>query len=201
MGSKEENLTKRKEAKDREAAKKMAEKQKRDVAMAFVEDVKKKGINYIAIRIRDGFIGKELSADGRVLQPYRSRPRGTMVAFKDPDNENILRIGVSYLNNVEDRDIPVAGVAEALKYALMKNDKYVSITLSKPEDKIRSYEFVNEDSYNTMSDNDKELLMFFRIRALCYFYPDLYSHSRGSEKIEYPNYEKIHKNRARVLGK
>lgn len=176
------------------------EKEQKEKATEYVENFRKKGNKYIAIRIRNGFIGKELTADGRILQPYRTKPRGTIVAFKDPENENILRIGISYLNGYKDKDIPIVGIAESIKYALEENKDYVSITLSKPEDKIRSYEFINKDSYDMMSKNDKELLDFFRIRALCYFYPDLYSHSRGSEKIEYPNYEKIHKNIKRVLG-
>ena len=58
----------------------------------------------------------------------------------------------------------------------------------------------NKIFLNSWSKNDRELYEFFKIRALCYFYPDIYSHSRGSDKIEYPNYEKNHKNRQRVLG-
>jgi hypothetical protein len=37
---------------------------------------------------------------------------------------------------------------------------------------------------------------------LAYYYPDVYSHSRGQEgkKVVYENYDEIHKRRAMILG-
>ena len=198
---KEENLTKRKEAQDRLKAKKLVEKQERDIATAYVENFRNgKGNKYVAIRIRDGYIGKEMTKDGRVLQPYRTRPRGTMVAFKDPNKENELRIGISYLHDEMDKDIPIVGIANAIKYAMEEKEECTTFTGSVSTDKVQVFGYINTNIFHTMSQNDKDLYEFFKIRALCYFYPDIYSHSRGTDKIEYPNYEKIHKNRARVLG-
>lgn len=153
------------------------EKIKRDKneALYFVGNFKDK---YISIRIRDGYIGKELDGSGRKLQTERSKPRGTFVAIKG-DNGKVY-IGSSYLSK-KDFDIPIVGIENALKVAL-KNKLY------------------DTDEVRTKNRNDKDLLNFFRIRACCYFYPELYSHSRGKEPLKYPNYSLIHENRKRVLG-
>ena len=195
-----ENLNEKLEAKKKAFAAKEAEvKKQKEEAMAYVENFKKDH-KYISIRIRDGFIGKELSEDGRILQPYRTRPRGTMVAFKNPNNENELRIGISYLHGYIDKDVPIIGIANAIKYANSELNNYMATTLKEDENGIKVCYIMNTDSYNSINKNDKDLLNFFKIRALCYFYPEIYSHSRGYDKIEYPNYEKNHKNRLRVLG-
>lgn len=196
-----ENLNEKLEAKKKAFAAKEAEvKKMKEEAMTYVENFKKEH-KCISIRIRDGFIGKEITPDGRVLQPYRTKPRGTMVAFKNPKKENELLIGISYLNNTTDKDIPIIGVANAIKYAMEEKKGYTTFTGSVSTDKVQVFGFINSNLFYTANQNDKELYDFFKIRALCYFYPDIYSHSRGSDKIEYPNYEKIHKNIARVLGK
>lgn len=161
-----------------EAAKKKAEEKKearikaRDEAQKYVDDFRKKHGNnaYISLRIRDGFIGKEIG--GGNLQLTRTKPRGTMVAIKEEDGE--VKIGWTYLNK-EDEDIPIVGIAEALKFAQIDETKKLK------------------------NKNDKDLFDFFMVRAKCYFYPEKYSHSRGTEKIDYPNYDKVHSNRAKAL--
>lgn len=162
-----------------EAAKKKAEEKKearikaRDEAQKYVDDFRKKHGNnaYISLRIRDGFIGKEIG--GGNLQLTRTKPRGTMVAIKGEEDDEV-KIGWTYLNK-EDEDIPIVGIAEALKFAQIDETKKLK------------------------NKNDKDLFDFFMVRAKCYFYPEKYSHSRGTEKIDYPNYNKVHSNRAKAL--
>ena len=162
-----------------EAAKKKAEEKKearikaRDEAQKYVDDFRKKYGNnaYISLRIRDGFIGKEIG--GGNLQLTRTKPRGTMVAIKGEEDSEV-KIGWTYLNK-EDEDIPIVGIAEALKFAQIDETKKLK------------------------NKNDKDLFDFFMVRAKCYFYPEKYSHSRGTEKIDYPNYDKVHSNRAKAL--
>lgn len=167
-----------------EAAKKRAEEKRiarikaRDEAQKFVDEFKatngNKGI--ISLRIRDGYIGKELDNSGRKLQTERARPRGTLVAIKGENGQ--VFIGSVYKAN-KDEDIPIVGIAEALKDALAQK--------------------AGTDA-NKLKPRDKDLLDFFIIRSKCFFWPEIYSHTRGTEKLTYPNYDKIHANRKRVLG-
>lgn len=162
-----------------EAAKKKAEEKKearikvRDEAQKYIDAYHKEHGNnaYISLRIRDGFIGKEIGAGN--LQLTRAKSRGTMVAIKG-DNDGEVKIGWTYLNK-EDEDIPIVGIMEALKAAQTNETKKLK------------------------NKNDKDLFDFFMVRAKCYFYPEKYSHSRGTEKINYPNYDKVHSNRVRAL--
>lgn len=150
----------------------------KEEATEYVKSFTSNGEKYISIRIRDGYIGKPLDKSGRKFQTERTKPRGTMVAIKGKNGD--VFIGATYLSN-KDIDIPIVGIAEALKAAIKARRE-------------------NNGSASVKGNNDKSLFSFFKIRALCYFFPDIYSHSRGSNKIEYPNYEEIHKNRKRVLG-
>lgn len=165
--------------KNLEAAIKRAEEKRearikaRDEAQAFIDKFKASGEKYIAIRIRDGYIGKELG--GRNLQLTRGKPRGTFVAIKG-ENEQVF-VGHTYLSN-KDEDIPIVGLAEALKMAIAEKEDGVA---------------------KTLKSKDVDLYHFFRKRALAYFFPEKYSHSKGSDPVEYPMYDKIHKNRERAL--
>ena len=157
-----------------EYAKKRAELEKnKKEALEYVENFKKENGNnsFISIRIRNGYIGKELGLNK--LQLVRSEPRGTMVAIKDGDKG--VSIGWTYKAK-EDDDVPIIGIAKALKEAVQGTDD------KEPKNK-----------------NDKDLLEFFSTRAFCYFFPEEYSYSRGKNKLEYKNYDKIHENRARAL--
>jgi len=155
-----------------EAAKKKAEEKKearikaRDEAQKYIDAYHKEHGNnaYISLRIRDGFIGKEIG--GGNLQLTRTKPRGTMVAIKGEEDGEV-KIGWTYLNK-EDEDIPIVGIMKALKAAQ------------------------TNETPKLKNKNDKDLLNFFAVRAKCYFYPEKYSHSRGTEKIDYPNYDKVH---------
>lgn len=150
----------------------------KEEATTFVSKFVEDGSKYITIRIRNGYIGKELDDSGRKLQTERTKPRGTMVAIKGDNND--VFIGAVYLSN-KDNDTPIIGTALALQNAIENKKK-------------------NTNDSHLKNKNDKDLYEFFKVRALCYFFPEIYSHSRGTDKIEYPNYDKIHKNRKRVLG-
>ena len=162
-------------AKKRAAEKREARNKARDEAQKFIDEFRKEHGNngFISLRIRDGFIGKEVG-NGR-LQLERTKPRGTLVAIKG-DNDDVF-IGCVYKSNKDD-DIPIVGIAEALKDAIASKE-------GKPTRELRK--------------KDKELYDFFEIRSKCYFHPDVYSHTRGTNKLSYPNYDKIHKNRAKAL--
>ena len=162
------------EAANRKAAEKEARNKARDEALEFVNNYKKENGNkgFISLRIRDGFIGKKLK-NGR-LQLERNKPRGTLVAIKGDNND--VHIGFTYLSN-KDKDIPIVGIAEALKNAILSKNGIGK----------------------TYKTKDEDLFKFFEVRAKCFFYPDLYSHSRGTEKLVYPNYDENHMNREKAL--
>ena len=167
-----------------EAAKKRAEEKRearnkaRDEAQKFVDAFKAENGNkgYISLRIRDGYIGKELDASGRKLQTERARPRGTLVAIKGKEGK--VYIGATYKSN-KDEDIPIVGIAEALRNAINSKN--------------------NDQNTLDVKAKDVDLVKFFNIRAKCFFYPEIFSHSRGVEKLTYPNYDKIHYLRNKVL--
>ena len=170
------------EAAKKKAAEALDERVKaRDEAIKFAEDFKASGEKYVSIRIRDGYIGKELDGSGTKLQTERSRPRGTMVAIKGKDDK--VYIGAAYKSS-KDGDIPAVGIKLALERALKNRDEAEKNGLI-PSSGVK--------------EKDQLLYNFFKIRSMCYFFPELYSHSRGTNKITYPNYDKIHENRKRAL--
>ena len=183
-------------AKKRAVEKKDARNKIRDEAQKFVDEFKKEYGNkgFISLRIRDGYIGKELG--GGRLQLTRGRPRGTLVAIKGENGQ--VFIGHTYLSN-KDEDIPIVGIAEALKVAIKRKEvaKKMEENIKKENLPLNSVEYTSQ--FNSPKNKDLDLIKFFEIRAKCFFYPELYSHSRGIEKLEYPNYEKVHELRKRAL--
>jgi hypothetical protein len=162
-------------AKKRAAEKREARNKARDEAQKFVDEFRKEHGNngFISLRIRDGFIGKEVG-NGR-LQLERTKPRGTLVAIKGGNGE--VFIGSVYKSNKDD-DIPIVGIAEALKDAIARKEGKEG---------------------RALKNKDLDLWNFFYIRSRCYFFPEIYSHTRGTSKLSYPNYDTIHKNRAKAL--
>ena len=162
-------------AKKRAVEKREARNKMRDEAQKFVDEFKKEYGNkgFISLRIRDGYIGKELG--GGRLQLTRGRPRGTLVAIKGEDGQ--VFVGHTYLSNKDD-DIPIVGIAEALKMAILEKEKGIA---------------------KVLKSKDVDLYKFFEIKAKSYFYPEIYSYNRGTNKLLYPNYEKVHELRKRAL--
>ena len=100
---------------------------------------------------------------------------GTLVAIKGENGE--VFIGSVYKSNKDD-DIPIVGITEALKDAIARKE--------------------GKDG-RAIKNKDLDLWNFFYIRSRCYFFPEIYSHTRGTSKLSYPNYDKIHQNRAKAL--
>lgn len=148
-------------------------------AEKYIEDfIKENGTKaMLSLRIRRGYIGKEIDLGNgcKGLQTQRSKPYGTLVAIRDDVSQEI-HYGVSYISPTEDKHSRIVGLALALKRAQ------------------------GLEELVTIKRIDAELFNYFTVRARAYFYPEKYSRKHGAaHPIEYPNYEKIHKNRA-ILG-
>lgn len=179
---------------------------KREACEALVKDFMKQE-KMLTLRIRDGFIGKELDGSGYRLQLERGKPRGTMVAIKGGNSD--VFIGHIYLKP-GDKDVPAVGQFLALMDAVAcREHKNPGEEILLRKTGLESADYLASGDglihiavpeHKKMKNvNDRKLEEFFRIRALCYFWPDVYSHTRGSDKIVYPNYERIHRNRERAL--
>lgn len=149
-------------------------------AEKYIKDfIKKNGTKaMLSLRIRRGYIGKEIDLpDGtKALQTQRSRPFGVMVALKENGVDKEVSYGISYINPIETHHYPVVGLALALKRAQGLEEAI------------------------PIRNADMELFNFFTVRARAYFFPEKYSRKHGvANPIDYPGYEKIHKNR-KLLG-
>ena len=148
---------------------------------------------FISERLRNGFVGAEIkTSDGILLQTERGKPYGTAVAIPT-DDENVV-IGYSFIGKDEKYSIPVVGLYLAYKRAVEGKD-------------AGKHGFENPYTVNgepfSLDSNTKQQLKHFEKRALAYFYPEIYSYSRGQEgkKVVYDNYEKIHARQIAILGK
>lgn len=158
-------------------------------AEEFVRDyIKDNGTKaFISERLRDGYIGKEINENGKVsIQAERGKPFGTVVAIPTSDPDNPIALGFSYMSAYERlRGIsyPVLGQAIALNRALAARDK-------KSKDAVG------------VRPKSKDQTEHFTKRALAYFYPDIYSYSRGQEgkKVVYDDWEEIHE-RIKIVEK
>ena len=156
-------------------------------AKAYVKDyIKKNGNNsFIAERLRDGFIGNLVytNTGASYIQSVRGKPYGTVVALKT-DKGTVL--GMSYMDPEDiNKPHPIVGLYIALKRAVDgKNGGYNGFEKRYVKSRAR-----------------KQIEHFYK-RSLAYYYPDVYSHSRGQEgkKVVYENYDEIHKRRAMILG-
>ena len=142
--------------------------------------------SFISERLRDGFIGDIVhTANGTsYIQCVRGKPYGTVVAIKNGDD---ISIGITYLDeeDMDRRQYPILGQWQAL----------VRAQKAAKECKGRI------DGKNLKSKARRQVEHFTK-RALSFYFPDVYSHSRGQEgkKVVYKDYEEIHKRRAMILG-
>lgn len=123
---------------------------------------------FISERLRNGYIGKKVTcSDGtEFTQTSRGAPFGTVVAYYDSDKEKVF-YGISRINEAEEDPTPIVGLAIALRNAARYSQE--SITANKVKDQTEH----------------------FMIRALRYFEPELYSHSRGKHPIEVENFSQV----------
>ena len=138
---------------------------------------------FLAERLRDGFIGELVHTNNGTsyIQSVRGRPYGTIVALKTDDD---IVVGISYLDPEDmNKGHPIVGQYLALKRAeeglaagaIRTNGRYI---------KARAHKQIEH----------------FEKRALAYFHPEKYSHSRGTDPVVYENFDEIHKRRAMILG-
>jgi len=143
---------------------------------------------FISERLRDGYIGKEINESGKVsIQAERGKPFGTVVAIPTSDPDNPIALGFSYMSAYERMrgiSYPILGQAVALKRAIAERDK-------KPKAKDVD-----------VRPKSKDQTEHFTKRAMAYFYPDIYSYSRGQEgkKVVYDDWEEIHE-RIKIVEK
>lgn len=142
-----------------------------------------KSEKHVTERLRPGYIGQEIRTNNTVsYQTVRGVPYGTIVSIPTEDGRSV--IGISYFGKNDRFATPVVGEYVALKRAIdgRKNgfhgaeQKYV-----RPEAKAQIDHFYK--------------------RSLAYWNPDKYSHSRGTEPVDYSDFDKIHENQLRILGK
>ena len=135
-------------------------------------------IPYISERLRKGYVGKEVyDKDGvKYIQASRGRPFGTVVAMKFESREDVV-IGYSFLNEVD------------RKTELPRIDLYLA--LKRAHEGLMAGKVGFEPSPYLDADTIAQL-KHFKKRAKAYFYPDKYSHSRGTDPVEYEDFDKIH---------
>ena len=152
---------------------------------------------YIAERLRHGYIGKEVfdNEGTKWIQATRAAPYGTLVAvpFTNREGEPSIAIGASVVSEEEAiEDIsPALGLYLALKNAEQLRDEVYS------NDNVEHVTIIKR----TIKNISAAQVEHFAKRAFCFFYPEKYSHSSGTEPIEFKNYDKIRENRKKILGK
>lgn len=148
---------------------------------------------FISERLRKGYVGAEITTnDGILLQTERGKPYGTAVAIPT-DDENIV-IGYSFIGKDEKYSIPVVGLYLAYKRAVEGR--------AAGKHGFESPYTAAGESFS-LDSNTKQQLKHFEKRALAYFFPEIYSYSRGQKdkKVVYDNYDKIHARQIAILGK
>lgn len=154
-------------------------------AEVFVENYRKENGTkaYLCERLRDGFIGNLISDNNgnSYIQAVRGKPYGTVVAI--PTEDDIV-LGMSYMDPDDAKfSHPIVGCYIALKRAID----------GKENGKVRAEE-------RFIKNKAKKQIEHFEKRSLAFFWPDKYSHSRGTEPVVYPDYDIIHERRAKILG-
>lgn len=152
----------------------------------FVKDyIEKNGTkSFISERLRNGFIGELIHCDNgsSYIQSVRGKPYGTSVALK---TDNGVVIGLSYMDTEDlNKGHPIVGLAIALKRAIERK-----------ENKENSFDKTKVKS------RSRRQIEHFEKRALSYFHPEKYSYSRGTDPVEYKDYDEIHARRRMILGK
>ena len=75
----------------------------------------------------------------------RTRPRGTLVAIKGESGQ--IHVGFTYLSN-KDEDIPIVGIAQALKEAILEKEKGISKVIKSRDEEFSQYLYIQENYHN-----------------------------------------------------
>lgn len=145
--------------------------------------IEKANIKHVTERLRTGYVGMEIVEKDKIsYQSKRGEPYGTIVSI--PSNDGKAAIGISYIGKNERFPVPIVGEYIALKRAL---------------DVQRKGNHGFDEKY-IRNDSLAQIEHFYK-RSLAYWNPEKYSHSRGTEPVVYENFDKIHENQLRILGK
>lgn len=140
------------------------------------------GIKHVTERLRPGFIGMETKDTYTVTQQVsRGAPYGTLVSI--PGLNGKSTVGISYYDEIGRFATPIRSEYIALKKALLNKERGINGT----------------DKESLRKEAKSQFEHFYK-RSLAYWNPDKYSYSRGSEPVEYENFDKIHENQTKILG-
>lgn len=140
------------------------------------------GIKHVTERLRPGFIGMETKDTYTVTQQVsRGAPYGTLVSI--PGLNGKSTIGISYYDEIGRFATPIRSEYIALKKALLNKERGINGT----------------DKESLRKESKSQFEHFYK-RSLAYWNPDKYSYSRGTEPVEYENFDKIHENQTKILG-
>ena len=134
---------------------------------------------------RYGYIGKIVTDmyGSEFTQTRRGRPYGYIAAIQDGDK---LYVGYTLLSDKEKFPHPVIGQALALRNAF--TNKGNGITFDKVLERSTQGNGINP----YLNGESASMLKHFYDRARRYFFPDIYSFSRGSDPIKDPKFTGIH---------
>lgn len=140
------------------------------------------GIKHVTERLRPGFIGMETKDTYTVTQQVtRGAPYGTLVSI--PGLNGKSTVGISYYDEIGRFATPIRSEYIALKKALLNKERGINGT----------------DKESLRKEAKSQFEHFYK-RSLAYWNPDKYSYSRGTEPVEYENFDKIHENQTKILG-
>lgn len=140
------------------------------------------GIKHVTERLRPGFIGMETKDTYTVTQQVtRGAPYGTLVSI--PSLNGKSTVGISYYDEIGRFATPIRSEYIALKKALLNKERGINGT----------------DKESLRKEAKSQFEHFYK-RSLAYWNPDKYSYSRGTEPVEYENFDKIHENQTKILG-
>lgn len=141
-------------------------------AMDFLE--KHKSEKFIVERLRPNTVGDIINdkSGEPTIALNRGKPEGFIAAISDSKN---IYFGVSYSNPSEKYVLPVIGQAIALQRAIENKDKKYPEKISKI----------------FLKKHHKKQIEHFFNRSKAYFFPEIFSFSRGSNPLNYYD-EKLH---------
>ena len=165
-------------------------------AIKFVNEYTKEN-KIVTERLRTYYVGETIKCDAgfEVWAPCRGKPTGTIVAI--PTDFGIA-VGISKISKDEKYPVAIVGQYLALKDAISAKE---SAEKSGSYDSDEKKSVVATDGrFNLLNGHEKKQFERFTLRTKCYFYPEIYSFSRGENPVSYPNYDEIHRRQVLILG-